>query len=141
MEFLRKEDRKRQRVLLSKSGNEVLWLSYPILTGDTPAARHTAALIEALIGYAEQEALKMAETALAEAIKNGRLFDFTRHTYDVSLDFVHLPTHVAITLIVEFSNGTAPVFSRKRTFYWEGDEQFQLKKPPRVRKSMSEGCP
>ena len=126
MEYLRKEDKKRRRLLLSKSGNEVLRLSYPAVTGDSPAARHVAALIGALIDYAEREAQKTATAALARAVKGGRLLDFTPHTYDVSLDLERRQTHVEITLRVEFGDGTAPIFSREATLYWDKNEQLQL---------------
>ena len=137
MEYLRKEGTKR-RVLLSKNGNEVLRLSHPLITGDTPAARHVAALIEALVGYAEGEALRVATEALSAAVKGGRPFDFTPHTYDVSLDLERREKHVTITLLVEFKSGTAPIFSRRCVQHWDKSEQLQL---PRAGHGMRQDAP
>lgn len=134
MDFLKNEGKKR-RVLRSKGGNEVLRLSYPLVAGDTPAALHVAALIEALVDYAAREALKIAAEALVAAVKSGRLFDFTCHTYDVSLDLKHHEGYVKITLGVEFGDGKASIFSGKAVQYWDGDEQLQLPKAPRARQN------
>ena len=140
MEYLGKQDQKR-RTLLSESGNEVLRLSYPVVVGDTPAALHVAAMVGALVGYAEREALGAASAALSEAAKNGRLFDFTCHTFDISLHLAPQKTHVMITLEVEFSNGKAPIFSRNASLFWEKGEQFQLPKTPRARKGARKNTP
>lgn len=140
MEYLRKEGKKR-RVLLSAGGSEVLRLSYPTIAGDSPAAQHVAAMVRALVGYAEREALSAASAALSEAAKNGRLFDFTCHTFDISLHLAPQKTHVMITLEVEFSNGKAPIFSRNASLFWEKGEQIQLPKAPRAHKGARKNTP
>ena len=54
MEHLQTQDKKQRRTVYSEGGNEVLRLSYPTVTGDTPAANHTAALVKALVDYGEK---------------------------------------------------------------------------------------
>ena len=114
MEHLQTQDKKQRRIVYSKGGNEVLRLAYPTVTGDTPAATHTATLVKALVDFGEKEAAKIAAAALLTALQSGRLFDFTRHTYDVSLKIARLPTHTEITLAVVFHNGNSPVFEKKK---------------------------
>ena len=131
MEHLQTQDKKQRRIVYSKGGNEVLWLAYPTVTGDTPAATHTATLVKALVDFGEKEAAKIAAAALLTALQSGRLFDFTRHTYDVSLKIARLPTHTEITLAVVFHNGNSPVFEKKKIMYWDSEEHIQLPQAPR----------
>ena len=131
MECLQVENKKQRRIVYSKAGNEVLRLAYPTVTGDTPAATHTAALVKALVSFGEKEAAKIAAAALLAALQNGRLFDFTRHTYDVSLKIARLQAHTEITLAVVFHNGNSPVFEKKKVMYWDSEENIQLQKAPR----------
>ena len=131
MEHLQTQDKKQRRIVYSKGGNEVLRLAYPTVTGDTPAATHTATLVKALVDFGEKEAAKIAAAALLTALQSGRLFDFTRHTYDVSLKIEHLWAHTEITLTVVFHNGNSPIFEKKKIMYWDSEEHIQLSKAPR----------
>ena len=117
------------RCVLRHGGNEVLLLTYPTLTGDTPAALHIAALIEALIAYARESALSRAVEALREAAASGRLFDFKRHTYDISLSSKATQKHLHLTLRVRFCAGEETLFGGELTMLWSKDEALQHRVP------------
>lgn len=117
------------RCMLRHGGNEVLLLTYPTLTGDTPAALHTAALIEALTGYARESALSLAAKALREAAASGRLFDFTRHTYDISLSREVTQKHLHLTLRVCFSAGEETILGDTLQMFWDKEEAVQYSAP------------
>lgn len=135
MELLQIKDKRQHRIASKRGGNEVLRLSYPTVTGDTPAAIHTAALLKALVEFGEREAARVATSALLTAVQNGRLFDFTCHTYDVSLEIAHNPTHTAVTLSVVLGNGSSPITQSKKVMYWDRGESIQLPRSPRRARS------
>ena len=125
------------RCVLRHGGNEVLLLTYPTLTGDTPAALHTAALIEALIAYAREGALSRAAEALREAAASGRLFDFKRHTYDISLLSKMTQKHLHLTLRVCFSAGEETLFGDALQMLWDKEEAIQYRAPKtRLRRAI-----
>ena len=113
------------RCMLRHGGNEVLLLTYPKLTGNTPAALHVAALIEALTGYARQVAAARAAEALKAAAASGHLFDFTRHTYDISLSRETTQRHLILALRVRFCAGEEPIFSNELQMLWDKEETVQ----------------
>ncbi|MBE6603856.1 MAG: hypothetical protein E7636_05980 [Ruminococcaceae bacterium] len=117
------------RCVLRHGGNEVLLLTYPTLTGDTPAALHTAALIEALIAHARESALSRAAEALREAAASGRLFDFKRHTYDISLLSKMTQKHLHLTLRVCFSAGEETLSESTLHMLWDTEETLQCRAP------------
>lgn len=115
------------RCVLRHGGNEVLLLTYPTLTGDTPAALHAAALIEALIAYARESALSRAAEALREAATSGRLFDFTRHTYDISLSSKTAQKHLHLALSVRFCAGEKTLSTSTLHMLWDKEETLQYR--------------
>ncbi len=131
MECLQAKDKKQRRILSHKGGSEVLRLTYPTVTGETAAATHTLALINALADFGEGEAARIAAEALLTAVQNGRLFDFTCHTYDISLNITHHKTCTEVTLAVILCNGDSPILSHTKTMYWDSSESIQLQKAPR----------
>lgn len=131
MECLQAKDKRQRRIASERGGSEVLRLSYPTVTGDTPAAIHTAALLRALVQFGEKEAAEIATATLLAAVQSGRLFDFTCYTYDVSLKIARHPTHTAVTLAVVLRDGNSPILESERTMYWDSSESIQLPKAPR----------
>ncbi|MBQ2773072.1 MAG: hypothetical protein IJF45_01860 [Clostridia bacterium] len=117
------------RCVLRHGGNEVLLLTYPTLTGDTPAALHTAALIEALIAYARESALSRAAEALREAAASGRLFDFKRHTYDISLSSKATQKHLHLALSARFYAGEKTLSESTLHMLWDKEEALQYRLP------------
>ena len=117
---------KKERCMLRYEGNEVLLLTYPTLTGSTPAARHTAALIEALAAYARNSALTHAAEALKTAAA-GRLFDFKRHTYDISLSSKATQKHLHLTLSVRFCAGEKTLSTSTLHMLWDKEETLQYR--------------
>ena len=117
------------RCVLRHGGNEVLLLTYPTLTGGTPAALHTAALIEALIAYARERALSRAAEALREAAASGRLFDFKRHTYDISLLSKMTQKHLHLALSARFYAGEKTLSEGTLHMLWDKEEALQHRVP------------
>ena len=115
----------KKREILRHSGNEVLLLTYPAVTGDTPAARHAAALIDALVHYAKTEIATAAAQALQGAIASGHLFDFTRHTYDLSLAATPVKHGVLWTLTARHSEGKGAPHEHALTMLWDAEECLQ----------------
>lgn len=128
---------KKEQKLIFRSGCDVLWMSRPTLIGDTPAARHTAALIEALWGYGENTAANGAEKSLKEALASGRLFDFKRHTFEILLSETREKKHLFLTLTARFSRGNDTLFERTLSTCWDEKERFQ-RRPQRVRSRRRE---
>lgn len=108
-------------------GNEVLLLTYPTVTGDTPTACHAAALIDALVHYAKTEIATGAAQALQGAIASGRLFDFTRHTYDLALTTAPVKRGVLWTLTARHNTGNGVVRERALTMLWDAEECLQVR--------------
>ena len=120
---------KKARHMLLHGGNEVLLLTYPTVTGDTEAARHAAALVAALADYARESAKEIAVDALRAALAAGRVFDFTRHTYDVSLAKSTVGKHLVLALTAHFFAGEKTLARQTLTTYWDGDECLQYRAP------------
>ncbi|MBQ2757144.1 MAG: hypothetical protein IJF31_01545, partial [Clostridia bacterium] len=70
---------------IHRCGTEVLRIITPNVTGTTPAATHTAALIEALVRHAEDHLADHAEHDLREAIAKRALLRFMRHDIHILL--------------------------------------------------------
>ena len=115
------------REVIRAHGTEVLLLTYPSVSGDTPAARHAAALVGALVHYAKNEVASAASTALRGAMTSGRLFDFERHTYDVTLTLAPHKCGVWLTLSTRHVAGDAPPRERALTLLWDPTERVQLR--------------
>lgn len=115
----------KKREIIRHSGNEVLLLTYPAVTGDTPAARHAAALIEALTHHAKTKVAAKARASLLEAIASGHLFDFTRHTYDLSLAATPVKHGVLWTLTARHSEGKGAPHEHALTMLWDAEECLQ----------------
>jgi hypothetical protein len=120
---------KKERCMLRYEGNEVLLLTYPTLTGDTPAALHAAALIEALIAYARESALSRAAEALRAAAASGRIFDFKRHTYDISLSSKATQKHLHLALSARFYAGEKTLSEGTLHMLWDKEEALQHRSP------------
>ena len=115
------------------AGNEVLRISFPVIHGETPAARHTAALVAALVTYAEGTVADTAAEALSTAAKSGRLFDFVRHSYRIAVQVTANAEHTVITLTADHAAGATALHFHTLTMYWSADQTLQLKKAPRER--------
>lgn len=113
------------------AGNEALRIFYPVIRGDTPAAAHTAALIEALLAYGESALAKTAAQALLSAANEGRLFDFACHTYQITAKAEKRAHHTKVTLIAQHTAGNTVSPPHTLTMYWDQNETLQCKRPPR----------
>ena len=115
------------RCVLRHGGNEVLLLTYPTLTGSTPAARHTAALIETLTAYARKNPLSHAAKSLKAAAAAGRLFNFKRHTYNISLSSKATQKHLHLTLSARFCAGEEVLSENTLHMLWDKEETLQYR--------------
>ena len=113
------------------AGNEVLRIFYPVIGGNTPAAAHTAALIEALVAHGEQTVGEIAAEALRTAAREGRLFDFTCHTYQITAKAEKSAHDTKVTLTAQHTAGSTATPARTLTAYWDQGEGLQQKHPPR----------
>ncbi len=132
MENLRIEARCACRTV-QHAGNEVLRIFYPVVGGSTAAAAHTAALIEALVAYAETTVAEAAAEALHSAASEGRLFDFACHTYQITAKAEKKARHTTVTLAAEHTAGNTPSPPRTLTMHWDQGEALQCKRPPQGR--------
>ena len=113
------------------AGNEVLRIFYPVIGGNTKAAAHTAALIEALVAHGEQTVGAAAAEALHAAASEGRLFDFACHTYQITAKVEQSAHYAKIALTAQYTAGSAADPARTLTTYWDQSEALQRKHPPR----------
>lgn len=109
---------------LQQSGNTVLLTEFPTLTGSTPAAEHTKALLAALWGYASGTLTEKAANALFNAVKAGRLSSFAPYKMKVALTRKEWRGGLllALTLAVTANGKTDTVTHR---FLWTGDETLR----------------
>ena len=122
----------KNRQMIHHGGNGVLWLTYPGVEGDTPAAEHAKNLITALVDYAKEDAARMAAEHLLEALACCRLFDFSTHTFLISLDKKLENKHLTVTLTAHFFVGEQTIAKRTLTTHWDDNERLQIR-PFRVR--------
>ena len=123
--FFQKEAQKMYRT----GGMEILLVSYPEIKGETPLAQHCRAMVEALVAYAEGEPLIMAGDALSKAVKDHRLFSFSRYSFHISLDTVLEKRGIVCTLQACLYEGQRTVFTRALATLWEENRQLQKKFP------------
>lgn len=123
-----------KRCVLFDGGNEVLLLTYPTVTGTTPAALHTAALIDALVTYAREQVVPLAAAALKAAVANGRIFDFTRHTYEISLTANKAGRHLLLALRARRFGGDETFTDNTLAMCFDESEHVQQKLPRERRK-------
>ena len=97
---------KPSQLVLRHAGSEVLRVTYPEVSGDTAAARHAAAMIGALVGYAKTALAPQAAAALAAAAKEKRLFAFRCHRYDVTFSATHEKSGLCLRLTAAHRVGT-----------------------------------
>ena len=124
MEKLQIDPKNKARVL-TDAGNEVLLLTYPRVTGDTPAAQHTIKLITALTQYAEQTLRKKAAISLANAASEGRLLAFKRHRYRIELKKATSRSHTVIELHAAYVADGTKTQAHSLTMHWDKDELLQ----------------
>ncbi|MBQ9801768.1 MAG: hypothetical protein IJW51_01685 [Clostridia bacterium] len=110
-----------------RGGNEVLLLRLPLVTGDTPAARHVAAMIEALATHAEARLADAAAEALALAIKNRDLPSFSRYRYEVFLTGKHRSRGDTFTLCACLYTAAGAFPSHTLTMTWNNAQTLQKK--------------
>lgn len=115
----------RQQRAVRRGGGEVLLLLLPVVTGDTPAAKHTAAIIEALAAHAEKAPTDMAAAALSKAIRERRLVSFSRYRYEVSLQETHHKRGYIFTLSVRLCDQTHTFFSHALSMTWNESQTLQ----------------
>ena len=127
---------KAERCVLFDGGNEVLLLTYPTVTGTTPAALHAAALIEALAAYAREQVVPLAAAALKAAVASGHIFDFTKHTYEISLTANKAGRHLLLTLRAHWFGGNETFTDNTLTLCFDESEHMQ-KRAPRGRHRKS----
>lgn len=128
---------KGERCVLFHGGNEVLLLTYPTVTGTTPAALHAAALIEALAAYAREQVTPLATAALKAAVASGRIFDFTRHTYEISLTASKAGHHLLLTLRARYFQGGEAFTDNTLAMCFDESEHIQKRLPRECRKKSS----
>ena len=122
----------KNRQMIRHGGNNVLLLTYPSIGGDTPAAEHAKNLVAALIDYAKESAANIATEHLLEALHRGRLFDFSPHTFSISLDVKREKTRLTLTLTAHFFVGEQTITPRTLTTHWDENERLQAR-PSRTR--------
>ena len=111
---------------LRHAGADVLRITLPTLTGDTPAAMHTKAVLTALSDFAETTLLPAAREALFHAAKSGKLFAF--HPFHLQAAFTSRSTRRGLLLTLCLSvkaNGQETVLYRH--FLWTADETLRKK--------------
>ena len=109
---------------LQKSGNTVLITEFPTLTGSTPAAEHTKALLAALWGYASGTLTEKAANALFNAVKAGRLSYFAPYKMKVALAGKEWRGGLLLTLALTVTaNGKTDTVMRR--FLWTVDETLR----------------
>ena len=97
---------KRAQDVYKKGGLEILLVSYPVLSGETPLAKHCNALVEALRAYARSEPREWAEHALTEAREQKKLCAFSRHHLQINLETVSESDEILCTLSLTLFRGT-----------------------------------
>ena len=119
---------KRAQDVYKKGGLEILLVSYPVLSGETPLAKHCNALVEALRAYARSEPRELAERALAAAREQKKLCAFSRHHLQINLETVSKNSEILCTLSLTLFNGTQVLYARKMELVWDEMGQFQKKR-------------
>ena len=127
-------DKKIQKIYRA-GGMDILLLSYPEIKGETPLAQHCRALTQALCAYAEGEPLSIARNALSKAVKEHRLFAFSRHSFQINLHTVLKKGGIVCTLQICFYEGQEPIFTRELSTLWAKNEHTQRRMPRRRRSS------
>ena len=119
---------KRAQDVYKKGGLEILLVSYPVLSGETPLAKHCNALVEALRAYARSEPRELAEHALAAAREQKKLCTFSRHHLQIGLETVSKNDEILCALSLTLFRGTQVLYARKMELVWDGKGQFQKKR-------------
>ena len=119
---------KEERRCIRRCGTAVLYAYAPIVTGETPAARHMAAMIEALLTYTETALAASAETALREAAAQKKLLHFTPHTVKISLEGSAAQGTLCLTLGFLYQNGDAVLRKSKLCTCWSPDQKIQYRR-------------
>ena len=114
-------------------GMDILLVTTPNIKGQTPLALHCRALIAALCAHAEEALLPIANRALSDAIKAGRLFAFSRHRFCIALDTVSEKAGLVCTLQATLWEGEHCAFTRELRTLWTHDGQMQKRLPRRLR--------
>jgi len=117
----------KNRQMLRHGGNNVLLLTYPTIGGDTPAAEHAKNLVAALIDYAKESTAKIATEHLLEALRRGRLFDFSPHTFSISLEEKREKARLTLTLTAHFFVGEQTITKHTLTTHWDENERLQVR--------------
>ena len=112
------------------AGNMVLAAEFPTVSGDTPAAVHTEALLAALWKFTESVLAPRAEQALLNAAKAGQLFAFRPYKIAVKVEKKSIKRGVLLSLSLSFYGGEQESLVT-RNFLWQADETLRL----RARKS------
>ena len=118
---------------LRHGGNEVLLVSYPEIEPTSPAATHTAALVEKLVAFATGTVAKNAETELLAAIQSGALFAHKRALYRITVHAEKTAAGTTVTLTATLFAGEERRTERTLTTYWNADETYQQRRPRQKR--------
>jgi len=125
---------------IHRCGTEVLRIITPNVTGTTPAATHTAALIEALVRHAEDHLADHAEHDLREAIAQKALLHFTHHEATIALTAQKEKHGLRLILTYVHKSGNTVHENGTLCTYWSNDESIQYSRPPRRRHRTSAVC-
>ena len=113
-------------------GNEVLLVSYPEIEATSPAAVHTAALVEKLVAFATGTVAKNAEEELSAAIQSGTLFAHKRALYRITVDAEKTATSTTVALTAALFAGEECRTEHTLTTYWNADGTYQRGRPMRI---------
>lgn len=116
---------------IHRCGIEVLRIYAPVVTGSTPTATHTTALIQALVAHAACVLADDAEAALRAAIAQGALLYFTRHEFSISLSAVTGRRVHSYTLSTSYKSGKTVCENHTLVTYWSTDESVQYRRAPK----------
>ncbi|MBQ4273500.1 MAG: hypothetical protein IJB94_00825 [Clostridia bacterium] len=122
---------------IHRCGTEVLRIITPNVTGTTPAATHTAALIEALVRHAEDYLADHAEHDLREAIAKRALLRFMRHEIHIILTAKRGASCLCLSLSYTHKSGNTVHENGTLCTYWSNDESIQYRRPPRRNRKAS----
>ena len=114
-----------QMRVLRHGGREVLRLVADLPTGDTAAARHTRALIEALYDYTEGEPKRAAAAQLEEAVWAGKGYTFVPHLCRITVKTRPVRRLFCIEIAYTITQNGEAICRRSLVTWWNAAGAWQ----------------
>ena len=114
--------------VLRHGGREVLRFTADLPTGDTAAARHARALIEALYGYAGGEPKRAAAAELEEAVRAGRGYAFLPYRCHISVKTRPVRRLFCVEIALSLTQNGEIKRHRVLVTYWNADGAWQYRR-------------